>query len=76
MVTERPVIDLLAQLQVHPVLFYLTLDGITPFVRLITRLKHDILQPQPVNETTPSTAPFVLPNYAWEMPMMPLMQED
>jgi len=47
---ERPVIDLLAQLQVDPVLCYLTLDGIITFVRLITHLKRDILQPQPVDE--------------------------
>lgn len=99
---ERPVIDLLAQLQVHPVLCNLTLDGITTFVRFIIHLKHDILQPQPINESNPSTTPTVLPepftnflgkalgipadvmddcwlilrNYAWEMPTMPLMQED
>jgi len=41
---ERPIIDLLAQLQVHPILCYLTLDGITTFVCLITHLKRDILQ--------------------------------
>ena len=47
---ERPVTDLLDQLQVDPVLCYLTLDGIITFVRLITHLKRDILQPQPVDE--------------------------
>ncbi|KIM37113.1 hypothetical protein M413DRAFT_77411 [Hebeloma cylindrosporum] len=96
------VVGLLAQLQVHPVLRYLTLDGITTFVRLITHLKRDIIQPQPVDESNPTTAPTVLPepltlfignalgipadtmddfwsilkDYAWEMPTVPLMQDD
>ena len=43
-------VELLAQLQVHPVLCYLTLDGSTTFVRLIAHLKRNILQPQPINE--------------------------
>jgi len=99
---ERPIVELLAQLQAHPILCYLTLDGITTFVRLITHLKRDILQPQPINESNPTNAPTVLPQpvaiflgkalsilvevmddcwtilrgYAWEMPTMPLMQED
>ena len=98
----RPMVELLAQLQAHPVLCYLTLDGITTFVRLITHLKRDILQPQPINESNPTDAPTILPQpitqflsealsipfevmddfwtimrgYAWEMPTMPLMQDD
>ena len=39
----------------------LTLDGITALIRLNTQLKRDILQPQPVNESNPTTAPTVLP---------------
>jgi hypothetical protein len=58
---ERPIVELLAQLQTHPILRYLTLDGITTFVRLITHLKRDILQPQPINESNPTNAPTVLP---------------
>ena len=37
-------VELLAQLQVHPVLRYLTLNGSTTFVRLIAHLKRNILQ--------------------------------
>ena len=35
---ERPqaVVELLVQLQKHPILRYLTLDGVTALVRLIT----------------------------------------
>ena len=58
---ERPVVDLLAQLRKHPILRYLTLDGITTLVRLITHLKRDILQPQPINESNPTIAPAILP---------------
>ena len=47
----RPMVELLAQLQVHPILCYLTLDGITTSIRLIARLKRHILQPQPINES-------------------------
>jgi len=54
-------VELLAQLQVHPVLCYLTLDGITTFVRLIKHLKRDILQPQPINESNPTDTPTILP---------------
>ena len=98
----RPMVELLAQLQAHPVLCYLTLDGITTFVHLITHLKRNILQPQPINESNPTDAPTILPQpitrflgealsipfevmddfwtimrgYAWEMPTMPLMQDD
>ena len=99
---ERPIVELLAQLQAHPILRYLTLDGVTTLVRLITHLKRDILQPQPINESNPTNAPTVLPQpiarflgealsipvevmdncwtilrgYSWEMPTIPLMQED
>ena len=47
----RPMVELLAQLQVHPVLRYLTLDGSTTFVCLVADLKHNILQPQPINSS-------------------------
>ena len=52
--------ELLAQLQVHLVLHHLTLDGITTFVCLITHLKCDILQPQPINESNPTNVPTIL----------------
>ena len=58
---ERPIVELLAQLQAHPILRFLTLDGITTFVRLITHLKRDILLPQPIDESNPTNAPSVLP---------------
>jgi hypothetical protein len=58
---ERPVVELLAQLQRHPILRCFTLDGIITLVRLITHLKRDILQPQPINESNPAIAPTVLP---------------
>ena len=58
---ERPIVELLTQLQAHPILRHLTLDGITTFVRLITHLKRDILHPQPINESNPTNAPTFLP---------------
>jgi hypothetical protein len=54
----RPMVKLLAQLLPF---CYLTLDGITTFVRLITHLKRDILQPQPINESNPTNTPTILP---------------
>lgn len=58
---ERPIIELLAQLRRHPILRYLTLDGITTLVRLTTHLKREILQPQPINSSNPTVAPSILP---------------
>jgi hypothetical protein len=58
---EKPVVKLLAQLQKHPILRYLTLDRITTLVRLITNLKREILQPQPINDSNPAIAPAILP---------------
>ena len=55
---ERPIVELLAQLQAHPILRCLTLDGITTFVRLITQ--RVILLLQPINEGNPTNAPTVL----------------
>ena len=57
----RPMFELLAQLQVHLVLHHLTLDGITTFFCLITHLKCDILQPQPINESNLTDMPTILP---------------
>ena len=54
-------VELLTQLQAHPALCYLTLDGITTFVCLIAHLKCDILQPQPINESNPANTPTILP---------------
>ena len=34
----KPMVELLAQLQVHPILRCLALDGITTFVRLVAHL--------------------------------------
>ena len=58
---DRPIVELLTQLNAHSILRFLTLDGITTFVRLITHLKRDILHPQPINESNPTHAPTVLP---------------
>jgi hypothetical protein len=56
-----PAISVLEKLKVHPVLRYLTLDGIVTFTRLSSHLKRDILQPQPISESNPMIAPAVLP---------------
>ena len=52
-------------LKVHPVLVYLTLDGVVTFTWHLSashlRVKHNILQPQPISESNPSIAlPFCL----------------
>ena len=57
----RPMVELLTQLQAHPVLCYLTLDDITTFVHLVTHLKHNILQPQPINKSNLTNTPTILP---------------
>jgi hypothetical protein len=56
-----PATSVLEKLKVHPVLRYLTLDGLTTFTRLASHLKRDILQPQPVCESNPAIAPAILP---------------
>jgi len=48
-------------LSAHPVLRYLTLDGIFTLTRLTSHLKRDILQPQSINESNPDIAPTILP---------------
>ena len=45
----------------HPVLQYLNLDGVGAFIRLASRLKCDILQPQPIPQINPLLVPAVLP---------------
>ena len=58
--SERPVIDLLAQIKVHSLLCYLTLDGITTFVRLKTPTSSAIsFNPrQPMRATQALRHPF------------------
>ena len=58
-----PATNVLEKLKTHPVLRYLTLDGIVTLTRLASHLKRDILQPQPISESNPSPliAPAVLP---------------
>ena len=56
-----PATNVLEKLKSHPVLRYLTLDGIVTFTRLASHLKRDILQPQPISKSNPSIAPAVLP---------------
>jgi len=55
-------VELLERLQHHPVLCCITLDGIITFTQLTGHLKHDILQPQPINDSDPSLAPNFLPD--------------
>ena len=54
-------IHTLLQLQAHPVLKNITFDGITTFTRLASRLKREIIQPQPLAESDPTVPPLVLP---------------
>ena len=56
-----PATGVLEKLKAHPVLQYLTLGGLSTFTRLASRLKRDILQPQPICESDPGIAPAVLP---------------
>ena len=60
----RPILhatNVLERLKAHPVLQYLTLDGIRAFTRPASHLKCDILQPQPIPQINPLLAPAVLP---------------
>jgi len=56
-----PATNVLEKLKAHPVLRYLTLDGVVTFTRLASHLKRDILQPQPISESNPSLVPAILP---------------
>jgi hypothetical protein len=56
-----PAFSVLEDLRMHPVLRYLTLDGLVTFTRLASHLKRDILQPQRISESNPAVAPAVLP---------------
>ena len=56
-----PATSVLEKLKVHPVLQDLTLDGLTTLTRLVSHLKRDILQPQPVCESNSAIAPAILP---------------
>ncbi|KAF8801527.1 hypothetical protein BYT27DRAFT_7114765 [Phlegmacium glaucopus] len=55
-------LSMLVGLQTHLVLKDITLEGIILFSRLASHLKRDILQPQPIYESNPETAPMVLPH--------------
>ena len=54
-------VNLLARLSIHPVLQYLTLDGICTVTQLCAHLKRDILQPQPIHQSNPDDPPLHLP---------------
>ena len=56
-----PATDILEKIQAHPVLQYITLDGVVTFTRLASHLKRDIIQPQSISESNPSIAPTILP---------------
>ena len=56
-----PATNALDKLKAHPVLRHLTLEGVVTFTRLASHLKRDILQPQPIPQSDPSTPPAVLP---------------
>jgi len=56
-----PAVSILENLKAHPVLRYLTLDGVVTFTRLASHLKRDILQPQPICDSNPAIAPAILP---------------
>jgi hypothetical protein len=51
----------LKTLQQHPHLQSLTLDDISCYARLVGHLKRDILQPQPLDQSTNDKAPDILP---------------
>ena len=53
--------DLVSRLESNSTLRCLTLDGITTFTRITSRLKRDILQLQPIEESDPGTPPHFLP---------------
>lgn len=55
-------IFLLSQLQAHPVLCRMTLDGLVTFSRLVGHLKRDIIQPQAIVDSNPRKPPPALPN--------------
>ena len=54
-------LDILILLQANPTLKKITLEGIVTFGRLISHLKREIIQPQPINETNSGQPPTVLP---------------
>ena len=56
-----PATNALDKLKAHPVLRHLTLEGVVTFTRLASHLKCDILQPQLIPQSDPSTPPAILP---------------
>ena len=50
--------SVLEKLKAHPVLQYLNLDGVGAFTRLVSHLKRDILQPQPIPQINPGNTCF------------------
>ncbi|KJA15025.1 hypothetical protein HYPSUDRAFT_72271 [Hypholoma sublateritium FD-334 SS-4] len=55
------VLDIVSQLGRHRVLQYLTLDGLMTFTRILSHLRRDILQLQPLEQSNPSTPLCFLP---------------
>lgn len=49
------------KLNAHPILQYITLDGVVTLMRLASHLKRDILQPQSIPESNSNIAPTILP---------------
>ena len=56
-----PPTSVLKKLKAHSVLQYFTLDGIVTFTCIVSHLKHDILQLQPISESNLLIPPAVLP---------------
>ena len=54
-------IDILERLCTHPVLKFITLDGICTMSHLVSNLKREILQPQAIPNSNPAIAPDFLP---------------
>ena len=54
-------LKLLVNLQLHPTLKDISLNGVFAFVRIASRLKREILQVQPLCESDEKQPPSVLP---------------
>ena len=48
------------KLNAHPILQYITLDGVVTLMRLASHLKRDILQPQSIPESNSNIAPTII----------------
>jgi hypothetical protein len=54
-------VEALQGLKTHPALCDLTLENISRYARLVGHLKHDILQPQPLDQSDFDKPPKILP---------------